>query len=264
MDGLLMKVALGYALYWIISFRGGGTFSYRINWYVILSSCMYQRRVQEKQVDAYWTSNKRARRMWKIQIQRNISSRNRPLLLGIVRYADIEDTTDIVSGLEMYSAAYHGAGIMKRIQKEVKEKTRADKKNVLEAMQCDQMSSRPQEYPWVIRMHHHRASTQTVIDSGENAPICMHANVEILWLVITSTRLAMNLGWPTRSWRVWEAMEVDVGNILVTLLWMLKTGESEGWLRLSGEWMSKNSVNKSRNWGSSPTWIDGTQGSVGH
>jgi len=75
--------------------------------------------------------------MWKIQIQRDISSRNRPLLSGIVRYADIEDRNDIVSGLEMYSSAYHTVGIMKRIQKEVKEETREDKKNVLEGMKYE-------------------------------------------------------------------------------------------------------------------------------
>jgi len=70
-------------------------------------------------------------------MQRDISSRNRPLLSGIVRYADIEDTTDVVSGLEIYSSAYHGAGTMKRIQKEVKEETREDKNNFLDGMQYE-------------------------------------------------------------------------------------------------------------------------------
>jgi len=103
-----------------------------------------------------------------------------------------------------------------------------------------------------------RACTQTVIDSGENAPRCMHANVENLWLVITSTRLAKKSrltnseleGMGGRGDRRWKYP----GNITLNV----KDRWKWGWLRLSGEWKSKTSVNELQNWGSSPAWIDGT------
>ena len=103
-----------------------------------------------------------------------------------------------------------------------------------------------------------RACTQTVIDSGENAPRCMHANVENLWLAITSTRLAMKSrltnselegmgGSGGRRWKYLGKITLNVKD-----RWKWRMTEAERRMK------EQTFVNEPQNWVSSLAWIDET------